>query len=343
MSIKTLLDDAAAEATAGLKIDLAAAQRQAERERARSRRWAGVLTAVAVAAVIALIAVLMPGGVFRAVTPVPASSGKPVGLPAHWFAAPVWTPPVTRHPMAAASMVLSAPLRTSDRTTVDGPVLVSADGTGYASLPWSAHDGRVSLSADGRDVAWVTQSWLPGDHGPARAVVHRIQLSDGRQRNFTIPAGVRVIQLLWAQNRLYVAGRTPGKNLPHTWSVAAGSDEPVLLCRCAPVPLGVDGGGRLIQSNWSPISQLAGVPVVRQTMPDAEFAASGFSDFPPADRPAVDRIASPSVVVDRAALARWGSSVARSANWSGAPTSRSASSRRREPRRSCRSLRPRRR
>jgi hypothetical protein len=242
MSLIPMLDDAAAEATAGLRIDLPGAQRQADERRilVRRRASAAMAAAVAVAAVVTLIAVLVPGGLSRAVTPVPsAPSGAPTGLPDHWYYAPPWTPPVTRHPMAAASMVLAAPLAVSAQSQLDGPVLVSADGTGYASLPWDRGDGLVALAASGADVAWVSQSDGSGS-GPDRAVVHRIHLADGRRRDVELPAGVQVYRLLWAAARLYVIGENPTSRVAASWVLAPGSDA---LVRATELPLG--GGDRV--------------------------------------------------------------------------------------------------
>jgi hypothetical protein len=205
MSVRALLDDVAAEATAGLRIDLAAAHRQAvdQRSRARRRATAAMASAVAVAALVALVAVLLPGPAFwaRPVTPA-APSGEQVGLPAHWYYAPPWTPPVTRHPMPAASMVLAAPLQTSWKGALYlGPVLVSADGRQYASLPWTGGSGNVALAADGRDVAWTTAAGGPGRAG----VVHRIRLADGHEWSATLPARSEVSRLVWQGDRLIVA------------------------------------------------------------------------------------------------------------------------------------------
>ncbi len=205
MSVRVLLDDVAAEATAGLRIDLAAAVQQAadQRSRARRRATAAMASAVAVAALVALIAVLLPGPAFwaRSVTPA-APSGERVGLPSHWYYAPPWTPPVTRHPMPAASMVLAAPLQTSWKGALSlGPVLVSADGRQYASLPWTAGSGNVALAADGRNVAWTTTA----GGSDRNSVVHRIRLADGHEWSAALPAEAEVSRLVWQGDRLIVA------------------------------------------------------------------------------------------------------------------------------------------
>jgi hypothetical protein len=256
MSVKALLDDVAAEAIAGLRIDLAAAQRQADRQRSRLRQRASaaMACAVAVAAVVTLIAVLMPGGVFRAETP-PAAviSGQPTGLPDHWYYAPPWTPPVTRHPMAAASMVLAVGLQSGWTAWPGpapvpgaGPVLVSADGTSYASLPWRRGDSLVALAPSGRDVAWVSQApeGAPGE-GPKRAVVHRIRLSDGGQQNAELPAGLRVERLLWDGDRLVAV--LPGAKSGFEWT--AGSK---VLTATSDLPAAVDDGQSLLDGADSP-------------------------------------------------------------------------------------------
>jgi hypothetical protein len=205
MSVKMMLDDAAAEATVGLRIDVAAAQRRADENRARARHRAttAMAGAVALAAVVTLITVLLPGGMFRAVAPAQRSPA-PIGLPDRWHYSPPWTPPVTRHPMPAASMVLAVPLQSGwSQWRGDGPVLVSADGTSYASLPWSRWDGLLALAASGRDVAWVTQP-SPSGAGPDRTTVHRVHLADGSRRDAELPAEVRAAKVFWEGDQLFV-------------------------------------------------------------------------------------------------------------------------------------------
>ena len=226
MSVKMMLDDAAAEATAGLRIDLVTAQRQATERRTllRRRAWTATAAAVAVAAVAALIAVLLPGAVFRAVTPDPAApAGKPIGLPDHWYYAPPWTPPVTRHPMAAASMMLAVPVQQRwSSWRYDGPILVSADGTDYASVPWGRYDTLAALSPSGRDVSWVTQT-DSATSGPAFPVIHRIRLADGQQQDAELPKGARVERLRWDGDKLIIGA--PAGAATKGWSMAAGATE----------------------------------------------------------------------------------------------------------------------
>ena len=86
MSVKMILDDVAAEATAGLRIDLVAVRRQAAERRSLVRRRAGAATAaaIAVAAVAVLVAALLPSTLLRAAVSVPAAPGDgPTGLPDH--------------------------------------------------------------------------------------------------------------------------------------------------------------------------------------------------------------------------------------------------------------------
>jgi len=192
---------------------------------------------VAVAAMIALIAVLMPGVRIWAQTP-PAAviPGTPTGLPDHWYYAPPWTPPVTRHPMAAASMMLSG--------GENGPVLVSADGTSYASLPWKVGDSLVALAPSGRDVAWVTQ----GPNDPAdpaldskQVVVHRITLRDGHQKDAELPAGIRVDRLIWDGDRLVAV--EPGDKTGLEWPAGGAVMRPtgdLPVSAADPIPL-LDG------------------------------------------------------------------------------------------------------
>ena len=224
MSVKMILDDAAVKATVGLRIDLPAAQREAGRRRARLRHQASaaMAAAVAVAAVAALMVVLLPGSIFRASTSAPAAPvDAPIGLPDHWYYAPPWTPPVTRHPMATASMMLAVPLQSGWSTRrYDSPVLVSADGTDYASVPWGRYDTLATLAPDGRDVGWVTQTDSTTS-GPEFAVVHRIRLADGRQQDVRLPKGARVERLRFDGGQLIVGA--PARAKPPGWSLALGS------------------------------------------------------------------------------------------------------------------------
>jgi dipeptidyl aminopeptidase/acylaminoacyl peptidase len=203
VSIKTVLDDAAAEATAGLQIDLRQAQRQAGRRR-EQRRWRARLTmasGVAVAALIAVIAVLLPGRAILHTEPAPSAPQTPIGVPTRWFYAPPWTPPVTRHPMTAASMVINAGLAAGwSQAHYEGPVLVSADGKSYGSLPWGKWDASLTLSPSGRYVAWVSQK------PRTLSVVHRLRLSDGTSRDVKLPWPFKVIQFSWNGDQLSVQG-----------------------------------------------------------------------------------------------------------------------------------------
>jgi hypothetical protein len=266
--VNVLLDEAAAYAMAGQQIDLDLVLRRAAEQRSlrvrRSRRRGGTVV-LAIAAAVALVAVLFPSsGVLRGdAGPAGKMASVPAvtGLPASWYYAPVWTPPVTRHPMAAAVMVLSAPLTSGPAGPSGqrrGPVLVSADAATYASLPdWGDHDGGVTLSPDGRQVAWWTAP-------PARSgsiVVHRLVLATGRQQDTTIRPGVP-LSMTFAGDDLYVSGRAhpavagpdgvvPPLNTRTSWRgvyriSSAGAAE--FVCRCSPSQLGVDGAGRLFES-----------------------------------------------------------------------------------------------
>lgn len=231
MSVKALLDDAAAQATAGLRVDAAAATRRAAEHRAavRGRASMAMASAAALAAVVTLIAVLLPGGVDRVIPRPPAgapapSAGGTTGVPRNWFYAPPWTPEVTRKRMSVAVMVIATPLQQRWETwRGDGPVLVSPDGSRYASLPWTRWDSRLALAADGRDVAWVTQGG--GNDGSGRAVVHRLTLAEGRIRDTRLQPGVRVDRLSWSGDRLLVGVRS-GSEQVRALVLAAGSDTP---------------------------------------------------------------------------------------------------------------------
>jgi hypothetical protein len=106
---------------------------------------------------------------------------------------------------------------------MNAPILVSADGTSYASLPWSRWDGIVSLASSGRDVAWVSQSGGK-PNGPKRTVVHRIRLREGRQHDTVMPSGMRVDRLFWKGDRLFVAGDIPSTGRRIARKLVPGSD-----------------------------------------------------------------------------------------------------------------------
>jgi hypothetical protein len=268
MTLKILLDDVAAAATHDLRIDVAAArERAAHRRRETRHRAAAVMTtAVAVAATVLLAVVLLPGATPRATTD-QTPAGAPTGLPDRWYYAPPWTPPVTRHPMPAASMVLAVNLNTDLHwNSISGPVLVSADGRSYASLPWGHHDSLVTLSRDGRRVAWVTQ-----DGGPA--TVHRVELATGKQRDDELPVHRVVDQMVWAGADLWASVDGGSPSPPTTWKLPANA-APLKVCACVNAPLAADAHGRLLQP---PTTTGSGVPGAVAT-PGLAGAGQLFSD-----------------------------------------------------------------
>jgi hypothetical protein len=263
--LSTDLDDAAQQALATHSIDYASLLRRAQerseheqrRLRAVSRRRTG-LSALAVAAVVALIAVLVPSsGVLRGDAG-PAGQVRPVpsvtGLPGNWYSAPEWTPPVTRHPMAAAVMVLSTPLETGllwHRWRGRGPVLVSADARTYASLPgWGPYDGGVALSPDGTKVAWWTAGEKDGDR-LTPAVVHLLTLRNGTQHDVVLDR-LTPRSMIWRSGEVYVSGRASTDRGPRgTYRISADGRTRTKVCGCAPEQLGTDGDERLKQSEES--------------------------------------------------------------------------------------------
>ncbi len=233
MTMKTLLDDAAAHAMEdrASELPLVLARAGQDRDRRRLTRRRSAVAALAAAAVIALIAVLLPGSLPAGQEGMPASEPDPLpavtGVPARWYYAPPWTPPVTRHPMTAAVMVLSAPLQSGPiwhRHAAPGPVLVSADAKDYATLPdWGAGDGGVTLSRDGRRVAW----WSTGSRARPRTVIHQLTLSTGDQVDAVL-ADVEPRTMRWINDSLYLTGdrlKADSANLRRiesgvTWSVS---------------------------------------------------------------------------------------------------------------------------
>lgn len=159
------LDAVAERAMAGRTIDLGAVRQRAAARRRRIARQ-GVGWVAGVAAATALLLVLTSAGAHLLGRPEPPASGGPGALPDRVFAPPPWTPSVTDDPIARAALVLSAPVSTRGWSTASkpAPVLVSADGGQYRTLP--GHVGEsVSLSSDGTRVAWTPFTGMTSD-GP---------------------------------------------------------------------------------------------------------------------------------------------------------------------------------
>ena len=215
------LDAAADRAMAGLRIDLADVERRALARRRRTRRQArrrttGWLLAAAAAAV--LVAVLVPG-VPRLISQPPAAvpTGEPGALPDRIFAAPPWAPSVTDAPIARVALVVETQVIVSDwsRSNVRGPMLVSADGAQYRSLP--GHDVyNVSVSPDGRRVAWsdvAPYDSLPGtpstpSPGTVPATAHWVTTATGRQAQADLAVDGRptvISALTWSPTGEWIA------------------------------------------------------------------------------------------------------------------------------------------
>ena len=141
----------------------------AARRRPLRRAWVPAVAVCAVAAVLLLVAVAPTSGLRRG-TPV-SPAGGPGALPVRLFTPPAWTPLVTEAPVERAAYVLAtAHARRGPFSRGTAPVVVSADGGAYRVLPWREGDHGLSLSPDGRRVAWVRGA-AGGPDTPTRVVV----------------------------------------------------------------------------------------------------------------------------------------------------------------------------
>lgn len=234
-ALKELFDDAASDAVAGLRIDVGEVVARSRRRRVRLRSVGSVLLAAAAAAAVALALplVLSP-------PTMPATRQDRVGLPDRWYFTPSFAPPVTRAHMTAASMMLAG--------EGGDPVLVSADASTYARLPWGPDDAMAALSSDGTRIAWSRQ-------GADRSTIHILRLSDGHEVEGALPAGSgRVSQLVWAGGQVFaVTGGLVAR-------IDGGSGAVSRLCTCSPGGLGTDRAGVLVQATGGGIPDLADVP-----------------------------------------------------------------------------------
>ena len=270
MTMKTMLDDAAAHATADARLDLALVLRRAVQEaavrRRRTRMRGAASSLAAAAAVILVMVVLLPIGSLVRGEGMPAGEPAPVprqtGVPASWYYAPEWTPPVTRQPMTAAVMVLSAPLETGslrNRWSGRGPVLVSADAKTYAALPdWGADDGGVTLSSDGRRVAWWTANVQATAGAPPKPmVVHMLTLATGEQHDAILPRGTPR-SMAWAGGDVVLSGvevlgrpeLDQVKRTLRAWRIDGDTGRSAQLCTCMPSLLGTAKDGLVQSVTW---------------------------------------------------------------------------------------------
>lgn len=130
----------------------------AERAWRSGRRWwfpARPVIAVTVAASLVLLVALAGVLAVSRRTPVQPARGDGA-LPSRIVVPPVGTPLVTEQPIDRAAYVIAAnDLRRSTFSRGTAPVVVSADGGQYRVVPWHDDDHGLSLSPDGRRLAWV--------------------------------------------------------------------------------------------------------------------------------------------------------------------------------------------
>lgn len=124
--------------------------------RAGRRRWATAPLAAAAVA-FSLVALAALAGAAPLARPRPAQPAVGQGaLPSRIVLPPVGTPLVTEQPMERAAYVIATgDLRRGAFSRGVAPVVVSADGGAYRIVPWHDGDHGISLSPDGRRLAWV--------------------------------------------------------------------------------------------------------------------------------------------------------------------------------------------
>ncbi|MFI7586294.1 hypothetical protein ACIB24_04400 [Spongisporangium articulatum] len=188
-TLKDVLDDAAADAVEGMRVDMVEAAARGDRRRSRQRFWGTTLMLTAAAALLALVVV--PA---LAVTTVRPATGPTEGVPATWYRPPVGTPSVRYWPMAAAALLLRD---MSD----DGYYVVSAGGKRYARVPLGAQGQLPALSDDGRLLGWLSVD----ANGAGRLQV--LRLADGKEASTAIPTTTfRPVSLRWNSGSFEVTG-----------------------------------------------------------------------------------------------------------------------------------------
>ncbi|MBC7638711.1 MAG: PD40 domain-containing protein, partial [Rhodoferax sp.] len=130
--------------------------------RTRPRRLVWVLPALALAGGALLLTLVVVPSVLTA-PPAVAPTG-PGALPERLFVPPLWTAMVSQRPVARAAYVVAT---RGEESVGSAAFVVSADGGSYRRLPWRARDHGLSLSPDGRRVAWVSEE--PIETGPNTA------------------------------------------------------------------------------------------------------------------------------------------------------------------------------
>lgn len=152
-TLRTQLEDLARQAPVARTADDVAA----ERAWRRGRRWWPSRPAVAVALACWLV---LLGAVVGALVVTGPRTVQPAGgegsLPTRIVVPPVGTPLVTEQLIERAAYVIATgDVRRGTFSRGLAPVVVSADGGAYRVVPWHDGDHGLSLSPDGRRLAWV--------------------------------------------------------------------------------------------------------------------------------------------------------------------------------------------
>lgn len=264
-----LLDAAAEVALGDVRLDLGAVRARAgAASGARRRRYVVLAAAAAVVALLAGVALSGLGVLRSAPQPAQVPSG-PGALPERVYPAPTVLPSVSDAPIGRVAVVLLDVLRLpvwSDATTSTEPVLVGAYGGQYRRLP-DGRAGLVSLSADGRVVAWAHRLH-EGVTEAFEGVVRWVDVSTGRVRSagFDYPVGqVPVVEstalspdgrvLLVGVSSLMEAGGS-ARSLD-AWTVDTTSGQATPFCRGCTVTAAWDASGRLL------VEPREGVPAQR--------------------------------------------------------------------------------
>jgi hypothetical protein len=152
-TLRHQLDELARQAPAPRWPHVAAAE-QAWSRRRRLRVTAPLVAVVVVCSLVLAAGLVGALGIPRR-TPVPPARGSGA-LPARIIVPPVGTPLITEQPVERAAYVIAGEdLRRGTFSRGIAPVVVSADDGQYRVVPWHEGDHGISLSPDGRRLAWV--------------------------------------------------------------------------------------------------------------------------------------------------------------------------------------------
>lgn len=182
----------------------------------------------------------------------PAAAAEPPveGLPERLPVPSPWAPLVTRDPIFVGTVVVPGRVAHGshhDRFG-DGLFVVDSEGEHYRRLPWTGDgpDPLVTLSADGRWVAWTANPERGGDR------IHVLDLGGRSARDVALPPSGgravirRLIVSLEPPELLVLGDVTPdaGPRASVLWRLDLTGTRLAEVCRCAP-RLALDPDGKV--------------------------------------------------------------------------------------------------